>query len=177
MRKKPGIIRVRTLDPQSVEKLERKLQALEKIIAANQPGDFPKRVSIANFARWENSEQGAIPLPRTWIYHPDCLSLQRRLVNQLDQLKQLRAQRKRKVNAGSDLRQQLKKAEERAQDYVNQYSETRNQLVRARSEIDRLNEKLSRCLSQASKVTPLRLVTNRKRRKARSRPNQKPKKR
>lgn len=143
-------------------KFEKKLQELQKLIEDGPLERFPKLVSIASFAEWENSELGTKKIARSTIYGKDNHSVakRQRLNELLRRMAALRSKSKKKENAETTLRQAKANADMRANVYLNQYSMAKAELDDALADIARLNRRLAEFTANKRKIVPLLVAKN-----------------
>jgi hypothetical protein len=160
MNKTPAIAQQRR--QAAIAKFLHKLEILEKLIIDGNTDKFPKRVSISNFAAWEDTELGVLPFARSVIYDAstEYIALSQRMEYLLNRVTVLRTKAGKKANMESELRKKLKDAEERAQSYVNQYSIAMAELGEARKKIEHLNTKLRRKIASDAKISQLGVLRN-----------------
>ena len=141
-------------------KFAKKLDVLASLLTIGDASKFPKRISVASFASWEDAELGVQKISRSIIYcdMDSYLALRNQMDVLLERLLVMRSRVHKKENKESILRNRLEDAEARAQSYVNQYSSAMAELLDARKEIARLNLRLSHQGARLSKVIPLHQV-------------------
>ncbi|WP_333902874.1 hypothetical protein [Achromobacter insolitus] len=159
MKAKPAIAVLRR--QQATEKFKRKLEVLERLLNDGTLGQFPQRVSITSFANWADAQLGVLPVSRSIIYDvaEEYVQLRTKMEHLLHRVSQARARTSKRGSIEAELRRKLEVAEAKAQDYVNQYTSSRAELLEARQEIERLNTKLRRQIAENGRVTPLQLVS------------------
>ena len=135
-----------------------KLEALETLLNERKLESFPERASVSSFATWEDPDLGVRRLSRSVIYSEidEYRILRQRLTQLLGRVQKTRSKGIKKGNVELELRRQLELAEERAKDYVNQYSVAMAALTESRKEIERLKHQLGRRASSPVRSAPLR---------------------
>lgn len=156
----PAIAKRRHLN--AIQNFTRKVEALESILSQGNLDRFPKRGSISSFASWSDNELSVVALSRAVIYDnsDEYLRLRERMKVALGRLKAMRSKRGKKENSEDLLRGRVKRAEVRAQTYVNQYSIVMTELAELKKENERLRDKLARLETSRAKITPLHLIKN-----------------
>ena len=155
MKKTPAIAQRR--HHEATANFDHKLVALEKLLNDGMLERFPKRASVLSFATWKDVGLGVQSLSRSIIYDKsdEYLALRKRMDHLLNLVEKARAKTSRRDNVEAELRRKLGLAEERAQDYVNQYSMAMAELSEARKEIERLNNRIRRRLASDAGVIPI----------------------
>ena len=156
--KTPAIALRRRQD--ATKKFTHKLATLERLLNEGSLGRFPKRASIASFAAWQDPELGVLPLSRSVIYdaNDEYLRLREQMLRLLGLVEKAKNKAGKKGNIETELRLKLTLALERAQDYLNQYSNAKAELDDAYKEIERLNNRLRRKTVSEARITPLRNI-------------------
>lgn len=141
-------------------KFKNKLDALDLLFTEGKLEKFPKHISVASFALWEDEALGVQKVSRSVIYckTDSYIALKNRMDILLARLLVMRTRVFKKKNKESDLIDQLDDANARAKSFVNQYSSAMAELFDARKEIARLNLRLSRQVASRRKVVHLHAV-------------------
>lgn len=141
-------------------KFTNKLDALDLLFEEGKSEKFPKRISVASFALWEDEVLGVQKISRSVIYSDtdSYIALRKRMDTLLARLLVIRTRVHKKENKESILRDQLEAADARAKSFVNQYSSVMAELFDARKEIARLNLRLARQVASRRKVVSLHTV-------------------
>ncbi|MCK4143630.1 hypothetical protein HFK84_15270 [Ralstonia pseudosolanacearum] len=145
---------------EAIANFEKKLIVLQELLGNGALDQFPKRASVSSFAKWEDQDLGVLPVSRSVIYDEsdDYLPLRKRMEHLLRQVDKSRAKTSRKDNIEAELRRKLDAAEEKAQEYLNQYATKLAELTDARKEIEQLKDKVQRLTANHARTSPLHSV-------------------
>lgn len=147
---------------EAVRKFTTKIKVLGELLTEGKLHQFPERVSISSFVKWENSEIGVELFSRSILYSklPPYPLLCTQMEILIKRLIVLRSKSLKKANKESDLQNALADAKAQAASFRDQYSTAMSELRDARDEISRLKLRISRDTAIKKKVVSLRSMHN-----------------
>lgn len=160
MKAKPAIAVLRRQN--ATANFKKKIEVLKQLLEDGALARYPQRISVTSFASWEDPELKVVSISRSIIYEEsdEYLQLRQQMEHLLQRVEKARAKASKKGSIETELRLKLEVSEAMAQDYVNQYSTARAELLEAHKEIERLNAKLRRQTAESARISTLQCASS-----------------
>jgi chromosome segregation ATPase len=144
----------------ALAKFSFKIEKIKELLAGGDIQRIPSKMRPTTFVEWEDQELGVQKISRNSLYETDkeYTSLHIEMHAILARIVNVRTGNNKKEKVTEKLQDKINVLEARIQNYVNDYSEAKSELLKKDKEIARLRTQLIRARENEGKIKHLRSV-------------------